>query len=399
MIPTRSFLLGTALLCSPAFVLAMLDHAHAADPTPVTACGQQVAGAGELTGDLDCSGTGVSAVVLENGGTLILNGHTLTGSIASNAYTVHCIAKCRVVGPGTIAGGSAGIASLEIPGKVDIRNVVIRDAAGSGVLGGTVRIRDSQIIDNSRDSENCGVFVGSRSLKLMDTAVSGNSCGVFNHGRKPAVILRSSIVDNVSIHPDPRFIAGVIGLAGVKAKDSTITGHLVGIPPNGSRCDSWGCGDILTFEVPPKLANVTCGNSVDIGENPVVAWNVCTNDDDFDLDGTPNATDGCDADPTCALQDGDGDGVGECCDNCLLTVNSTQEDWDNDHQGDACDTDIDGDGSPNVDDLCDYYANCNVQDADGDLLGDCCDNCPNDANPGQEDGDIDGVGDACDETP
>jgi hypothetical protein len=401
MIRTRWLGLSSVFLCSAILVLVTTGPTQAADPVPVTACGQEIASgtAGELSGDLDCSGTGFSAVVVQDGGTLYLNGHTLTGSTAGNAYTVHCIAKCRVVGAGTIAGGSAGIASLEIPGKVDIRDVVIRDAAGSGVLGGTVRIRDSEIRDNGQVSEGCGVFVGSRSLKIVDTTVTGNSCGVFNHGSKPAVILRSNIIDNVSTHPDPRFIAGVIGLAGVKAKDSTITGHLVGIPPKGTRCDSWGCGDIITFEVPPKLVGVTCGNSADMGELPVVAWNVCANDADFDQDGTPNAADGCDVDPTCALEDGDGDGVAECCDNCPLAANPDRGDWDNDGDGDACDADIDGDGSLNDDDLCDFYSNCTVQDADGDLVGDCCDNCPDDANPGQEDGDTDSIGDVCDPTP
>src|SRR5262245_16616836 len=67
--------------------------------TTVTTCGQEVSGAAALAADLDCTGLSGNAVTL-HGGTLALNGHTITGADIG----VYCDRRCSVVGPGLVTG-------------------------------------------------------------------------------------------------------------------------------------------------------------------------------------------------------------------------------------------------------------------------------------------------------
>jgi hypothetical protein len=376
-----------------------IDSAQAAWD-PLSSCGQTITRAKvRLTADLDCSATGTTAVTLERA-TLDLAGFTLTGTTASATTTIRCVDSCKIVGPGTVVGGGNAIAAYEIPGTVRVSDVTVRDALGNGVVGAVVMVRDSTITGNGVTTGGCGVFAGARTFKISGSTLSGNGCGAFNHGRKNAVVRDSTIVDNVPAAPAVvQRLLGVLSLSGLTVVDSKVTGHLAGIPPLGRWCDFLGCGDIVTFEEAPSLDNVECDISVNIATAPVTSWNLCANDTDFDEDGSANADDGCDFDPTCALQDADGDTVGDCCENCVNDANPGQQDFNSDGEGDACDPDIDGDGSLNGADLCDFNAACSVTDPDGDLLGSCCDNCPDDANAGQNDGDNARVGDACDNCP
>jgi hypothetical protein len=395
MLRVAAFLYTAAL----ALTLAPRGVARAAETVVITTCGQTVTKAkAQLGADVDCSATGADALTL-NDSKLDLAGFTITGSSTSGVFTVRCGESCGVRGPGTIAGGGSAVGSNELS-KVRLRELTVRDALGNGVVGSLISVRGATITNNGRNTGGCGVFAGATSVKMTDSVVTENGCGVFNHGRKPVSIARSSITDNTPLVTlVVPHLYGVESLAGAKIKDSTITGHLAGIPPLGHWCDFIGCGDIVTFSRAPLLIGVTCDTSVNLSTAPVGTWGVCTNDPDFDEDGTPNAADGCDVDPTCDTEDADTDTVGDCCDNCTSTANPQQFDFDRDGQGDECDPDIDDDGTSNGADLCDFNAGCAVEDDDGDLVGNCCDNCPGLGNPDQADPDFDNVGSACDNCP
>jgi hypothetical protein len=192
---------------------------------------------------------------------------------------------------------------------------------------------------------------------------------------------------------------GVFSLAGLRASDSTIAGHVANVPPFGPWCDYLACGDIVTFQDPPVLREVVCDVSVNATSYPLSSWNLCAKDTDFDQDGTPNETDGCDFDATCASEDTDADGLGDCCDNCVDVADELPVDYDNDGIGNVCDSDIDGDGTGNELDLCPLNGFCTTLDTDGDGVGNCCDNCWDVSNPDQADSDHDGFADACDNCP
>ena len=79
-----------------AFVIAAcvsVWHTPAGAATAVTACGQVYSGSGMLTADLDCTGLAATAAVRIEGGSLDLQGFTLTGG---NLDAVFCTKNCRV---------------------------------------------------------------------------------------------------------------------------------------------------------------------------------------------------------------------------------------------------------------------------------------------------------------
>jgi hypothetical protein len=84
---------------------------------------------------------------------------------------------------------------------------------------------------------------------------------------------------------------------------------------------------------------------------------------DGDVDGVPDTTDNCLADPNTSQADRDGDGVGDACDNCLNFPNPGQQDADGDGMGDVCENPLFSPADLDQDDdldLADYalFATC-----------------------------------------
>jgi len=117
--------------------------AYPARAIDITACGQVVPDGqiGVLQTDLDCGGTyntcfadaalacaadpactdtGCGGVMLRNGATLEMNGHTVANGIVLCPYRVS--RRCSVVGPGIIAGGYGLLSqvNLSVSGGLDV---------------------------------------------------------------------------------------------------------------------------------------------------------------------------------------------------------------------------------------------------------------------------------------
>jgi hypothetical protein len=124
------------------------DSAQAAS-IPVTSCGQIVDGAGHLTADLTCPGSGHAVRLLQKG-KLELGGFTLT---ATEGIGVSCFGKCRINGPGTIIAAAEGVSGA----TVQIKGASI--AAGR-VAGGVLKLKDTDFQQTSPAGDNPGATWG-----------------------------------------------------------------------------------------------------------------------------------------------------------------------------------------------------------------------------------------------
>lgn len=218
----------TAVLFAGLSLIAAVETAFAAASVPVTTCGQDVKGVGDLVADLDCSAVPDDAVNLN--GRLMLNGFTLTGNPGFDV--VSCKAgPCRVTGPGTITGGSDGVrsdkgATIEagaiITGNTSdgVRTdaaIKILDSSVTANGGNGVRSSASASITRSTISGNAGDGVrADAAAKVVDSTVTGNgSDGVSSDSS--ASITRSTVSGNTG--------DGVTAGATVKVNASVIDGN------------------------------------------------------------------------------------------------------------------------------------------------------------------------------
>jgi len=212
-------------------LIALARAASAGSPVPVTTCGQTVTGTGQLVTNLDCSGTADDAVKLS--GKLLLNGFTLTGNPAFDV--VRCaVGACRVSGPGTVTGGSAGVRSKS-------RAKILRSTV-SGNGGDGVRADGSASIKESTVTGNAGAGVDSdRTAKAKLSTVTAN---------------------------------GLDGMKGLRValSSSTATGN--GTDPSCGVTDD--CADLAAATLPRVTATSACDTSRDTENGGT--WGVCAND-------------------------------------------------------------------------------------------------------------------------
>jgi len=185
----------------------------------VTSCSQTVphGQTGMLTGDLDCHlDSADSAILLDRGAKLNLNGFTVTGG-GHGLPAVQCNGPCKVNGPGTITGGGSGILALGGPGgsPVTAKNVSISNCtSGDGIVGSRIVVKGGSITGCFRDG-----VAAIRSATIRDANISGN-------GRRGAsgqlVSVRNSQILNNGA-------GGVAASRVLRATGSVITG-------NGAQC-------------------------------------------------------------------------------------------------------------------------------------------------------------------
>lgn len=267
-----------------AIVVVGLLLASQAAAVDITACGTRVPalGTGVLQADLVCEFP--SAVVLDPGATLDMNGHTisLSGVLEWGIGAVHCEGDCAVHGPGEIVGRFGGIQLQSTIGRparrLEVRDVGIRDA--------TFGIRDEYGFANVRATNvsvtNCrgaGFTVGK--LAASNVVSSGNERGVVfirslkargltvsdnrERGIWGSTVVRSRLkaIDLVATGN------GSIGVDVVSARlvDSTVTGN-----------DSAGNAIDVSTMARPRLVRSTCGHSFRNVPPDFGTWGVCTGD-------------------------------------------------------------------------------------------------------------------------
>lgn len=239
----------------------------------VTECGQVVPAGktGELVANLTCPvkveiGTMAerSAVYLEAGARLRLNGYTLAG--VNNA--VGCPKKCYIEGPGVIRDFPVGISSTgtaqvrdvefanngqsaiyQMGGSVlRLTNVVIRDADGLGAITAALVRAKGLIID--------GCWVGIWGGRLIGSDIAIQNCGSRGIYNSQIRATRLNVTDNAGI-----------GIAShrVSLRDSIVTGNETG-----------GQGVDIQTDRAPRLRNSICGRSQQ-GEGGT-SFGVCQND-------------------------------------------------------------------------------------------------------------------------
>lgn len=247
--------LGSSLLLAGLLVAAP-SEVGAVD---VTACGQVVPSGqtGDLVADLDCpidlpSGSlqELSAIYLEPGARLRLNGFTLSGT----KFGVGCGSRCTIEGPGTIRELPVGILSY---GATRVENVVFEENNGHAIHlygGKTLRATNVTILDadglvaivahrvkaENVTIERCWYGIITISA-LVATDLTIRDCGQRAIGAGSVRATSLTVVDNAG----KGIIAGRIVLT-----DSVVTGN-----------DTLDSGVDLQSDRRPKLTNTTCERS------------------------------------------------------------------------------------------------------------------------------------------
>lgn len=246
---------GTAAISTITTAAAPAANAQ----TLIETCGQEVGGDARLEADLDCTAAADPVIRFVRSGTLHLNGHTLSATVAGD------VRRIDIIGPGTITGPGDGVVvnGYEVHGgQTSIMDATIAGNAGTGVIArglghrAHIRIRNSSItgnlgaaaavittptcplprcatqekltIENSLISGNGGGVVGS-SIKISDSSFTANSgdgvtVGVNDGNRK--LRIRDSFIDGNGG-------AGVMldGSSNLNAaiSDSSISGNAFGL--------------------------------------------------------------------------------------------------------------------------------------------------------------------------
>ena len=275
------------LLVALGITLAFASHAAA--QTSVTTCGQEVTGAATLDADLDCTGLDGGAVTI-HGGSLAMNGHTITGG----RFGIFCDAKCTILGPGTVTG--ATFAGLQIFGTsvrvtgVDITNcalfgmqvwkaAVVEGPAtisgnGDGIRAGNVARITNVTITGNYFAVEVANNVSSGSVTVKGSTITANRTGLFV--QRKVVVTDSTIAGNEQYGIEVGGCGNGNRPGRAMVKHSTVTGN-----GTDSECGSTiACADIASCPVPPKLrAGSTCDHSYVLGSGiPGNNWGVCALD-------------------------------------------------------------------------------------------------------------------------
>jgi hypothetical protein len=247
--------------------------AHAVD---VTACGQTIhpREIGVLQNDLTCSSGGVG-VRLENGAVLDLGGHSITLGL-STAIAVECLARCSVLGPGTLTTSSSGhgggivsaakgrvvvtgvqLSGFVIPIQAPFARVTLTDSTiQDGTLG--VDARRIDVEDVTIATEAIGTCITGFTGRVRGTNLALSGCNTGIQVGK-AVDLSGLTWTGGSI--------GVITEKRVKLVDSSVTGASV--------------ADVVSARL-PRLVDTACDRSARVDSDGIIdttlAWGVCALD-------------------------------------------------------------------------------------------------------------------------
>jgi len=237
----------------------------------ITGCGQEVP-AGEvgiLTTDINCgspTATNWYGVELENGATLDLQGHTITGP----DYPVYCEKRCSVtstaVGRGMLRGGLYGLAAAD--GKATVSDV---DFVGNqtGIVGTNVALRNVSLVDNAKGAVH---LLDQSRLVAENVSVSGCTQGNYCIGIGRIRLSGFTVAGTATGY-------AVIWGKRVRLAGGSIVGGNVGIRDEaGSHLENValsGNGVDIESARRPRLVDSACETSRDLVGTP---WGVCSND-------------------------------------------------------------------------------------------------------------------------
>lgn len=226
-------------------------------------CGQVVAGTAMLATDLDCTSTGVDALVVETG-KLFLQGFSLTGA------RIHCTSFCKIIGPGSLSLDPALLtvppASQDNYGLLVERSLTL---TGVSLVGGAVTHNGAARVSDSNVDAGTSVGVGSaKSLKILSSSISGRV-----YGARRVTLFDVSVVDGtVSSNRIKVTDSSIDNGGGVRASKSAIV-------ENSTITDSFGNGVEAYSYVQPyylnrgvgkvKVSNSTISGSAGFG---VYSW-------------------------------------------------------------------------------------------------------------------------------
>ena len=250
----------------PVLALALLLSAPAG-AVDVTSCGQIIPSGqtADLVWDLDCpldlpSGTlqELSAVYLEPGAKLHLNGFTLSGGEVG----VGCGSRCTIEGPGTIADFPFGILSYGSTRATDLQldsndGYVIYQLGNKTLRATNVTVLESNglvaVVGHRVKAENLsiqGCWYGIFADILTGGGVSVSGCGQRAIGSGTVRASGVTVVGNGGI--------GILAKR-IVLSDSVITGN-----------DTSGTGVDLNAERLPRLTNTTCELSANCRDRSAV---------------------------------------------------------------------------------------------------------------------------------
>ena len=208
-------------------VLALLHvfsvPVSAAPAVEISECGQVVESrSAVLVADLDC-GPSEGGIVMQRGGRVELAGFSIN-VLPSGGSAIRCHGPCKVIGPGTVTGGTDTIGASR---RLKVIGVTVTGAVRDGVESDQVVVKDCLIADNGTDGVD-----GHRKAKVIDSVVTGNG--------------RNGIYTG---DPSGR----------IKVKNSDVTGNAVSVLACGDPAE---CAD-LSSAVEPRVKNTQCGDWYD----------------------------------------------------------------------------------------------------------------------------------------
>jgi hypothetical protein len=237
--PSRSRVVLAAFVVA-ASILASASRA-AADPVPITTCGETDETNVYLPADLDCSSSPTHGIDFRHHAHLNLNGFSVRNA---NIYGIQCGAGCVIEGPGGIVDGAG--TGLRNGGPAVLRNVTISGNAGPAIEAannpgtGRVRLYDCVVENNS------GGIIAQNTVRLAGTVVTGNG----NFG-----LSVRGYSGNCTDKRQGR----------VRLSDSSV-----------SACSGIDCVDIESCAEPELDETSTCGTSSNVTTD--TPWGVCAMD-------------------------------------------------------------------------------------------------------------------------
>ena len=238
----------------------ILLFAASVQAVDITACYQTVHQheVGVLQVDLVCDGSGGPAIVVQRGGRLMLNGHSVSGRFIGIATDPG--GRSRIEGPGEVLGAAAagnlgcGISTTNL---AEISNVVIHDndCGITNYYNSPLRLTDVTVMNNARDGiapTLAGPFSGK--LKGTNLIVTGN-------GGVGIRVLGGATLEGLVATGNTQYGLELPTTHRAKLFDSQLTGN--------------AGGDVAAVRI-PQLVRVTCDHSVNLGLGGTLG--ICTGD-------------------------------------------------------------------------------------------------------------------------